>query len=255
MRRFVLCFFAVLVLVSAAFGEGSPAHIVIRNALTCAGGNDEVFVQERDYSGRDFDPPDNPEDYAAVTVLAQEWAALPAPKNTIPTRRYGLMNPYDPVYITTYGDTLEISDWGGDNIYAVRVFDHEGKFITGDSVLNEQHSPLTIKLTSEQQDYYLEFAQARVNYDEPLELTIDTDSSPEYCYVLLRMKAGRERRHKPGAAAVKVPAGLAKDYEASQEVLEDYMLRHGIKSVGDLKADDFVNIAVEQARKDSRPPE
>ena len=248
MRKFVLSVWAVLACAGAAFGEGSPAHIVIRNALTCAGGNDEVFVQERD-------PPENPEDYATVTVLAQEWAGLPAPKNTIPTRRYGLINPYDPVYITTYGDTLEISDWGGDNIYAFRLFDHEGKFITGDSVLNEQHTSLTIKLTPEAQDYYLEFAQARVNYDEPLELTIDTDSSPDYCYVLLSMKAGRERRQKPGAGGKKVPAGLTKDYEASQEVLEDYMLRHGIKNIGDLTADDFVNIAVEQARKSSRPPE
>ena len=253
MRRFVLCVLAVLVCGGAAFGEGSPAHIVIRNALTCAGGNDEVFVPEHDYSTLDYDPPENPEDYASVTVLAQEWSGLPIPKNTIPTRRYGLMNPYDPVYITTYGDTLEISDWGGDNIYAFRVFDKDGKFITGDSVLNEQHTSPTIKLTSEAQDYYLEFAQARVNYDEPLELTIDTDSSPEYCYVLLRLKAGRERKEKAGA--VKVPAGLTKDYEASQEVLEDYMRRHNIKSIGDLKADDFVNIAVEQARKSSRPPE
>ena len=253
MKRFALCILALLVCTGIACGEGSPAHIVIRNALTCTGGNDEVFVQEHDYSRLDYDPPENPEDYAAVTVLAQEWAALPAPKNTVPAQRYGLMNPYDPVYITTYGDTLEISDWGGDNIYAFRVFDHEGKFITGDSVLNEQHTSPVIKLTPEAQDYYLEFAQARVNYDEPLELTVDTDSSPEYCYVLLRMKAGRERRQKPGA--VNVPSGLAKDYEASQEVLEDYMRRHGIKSIGDLKADDFVNIAVEQARKSSRPPE
>ena len=253
MRKFVLCILAVLICAGAAFGEGSPAHIVVRNALTCAGGNDEVFVQERDYSGLDYDPPENPEDYASVTVLAQEWSGLPAPKNTIPTQRYGLMNPFDPVYITTYGDTLEISDWGGDNIYAFRVFDHEGKFITGDSVLNEQHTSPAIKLAPEQQDYYLEFAQAKVNYDEPLELTIDTDSPPEYCYVLLRMKAGRERKRK--AEAVKVPAGLAKDYETSQEVLEEYMQRHGIKSIGDLTADDFVNIAVEQARKSSRPPE
>ena len=79
MRKILLCVLAVLVLAGAAFGEGSPAHIVIRNALTCAGGNDEVFVQERDFSGLDYDPQENPEDYASVTVLAQEWSGLPAP--------------------------------------------------------------------------------------------------------------------------------------------------------------------------------
>ena len=253
MRRFVLCFFAVLVLVSAAFGEGSPAHIVIRNALTCAGGNDEVFVQERDYSGLDFDPPENPEDYAAVTVLAQEWAALPAPKNTIPTRRYGLMNPYDPVYITTYGDTLEISDWGGDEIYAFRIFDKDGRFITGDSVLNGPHTPQTIKLASEPENYYFEFAQRKVIYDDTEGLKTDPDSSPEYCYVLLRMNAGREKRLEEDT--VQVPQEYADKYGASQAEIMDYMRRHGIKNISDLKADDFVNMTVEKARELSRPKE
>ena len=168
------------------------------------------------------------------------------------------MNPYDPVEIVVYGDTLEISDWGGDGVYSFRLFDSEGRFITGDSMLNEQHTSTKIKLTPEKQDYYLEFAQARVNYGDEADYTdtepeapsLDPETSPEYCYVYLRMSAGRTRRLR--AEDVRVPPEIAGDYEASQTEVQEYMLRRNIKSIGDLTADDFVNIAVERARKLSR---
>ena len=253
MKRFALCILAVLVCTGIACGEGSPAHIVIRNALTCTGGNDEVFVQEHDYSSLEYDPPASPEQHTSITVLAQEWSKIRAGNNEVPARRNGLINPYDPVYITAYGSELEISDWGGDNIYLFRVLDNEGIYITGDSVRNEEHALRKIRLTSEPKDYYLEFSQARINYDDPLGITIDNNSPQEYCYILLRMQAGRARRQKE--ESVRVPSGLARDYEASQSAVESYMLRHNIKDIGDLTADDFVNIAVEEARKNSRPLE
>ena len=261
MRKILYCIAVVLVCACSAFGEGSPAHIVIRNAMKCTGGNDEVFVQEHDYSGWEYDPADDPDQFGGVTVLADEWSRLPAPKNTVPYRRYGLLNPYDPVEITAYGDTLDISDWGGDGVYSFRVFDGEGRFITGDSLLNEEHSVKTVKLTPEMQDYYLEFAQARVNYgsddgegdSEPETPSLDPESSPEYCYIFLRMSAGRSRRLKPGT--VRVPSELAGDYEATQAEIQEYMLRRNIKSIGDLTADDFVNMAVERARRLSRGQE
>ena len=227
--------------------------------MKCTGGNDAVFVQEHDYSDWEYDPADDPDQYSGVTVLADEWSTLPAPKNTVPSRRYGLMNQYDPVEITAYGDTLEISDWGGDGVYSFRLFDSEGSFITGDSMLNEQHVATKIKLTLEKQDYYLEFAQAKVNYgnddaededSEPEAPSIDPKTSPEYCYILLRMSAGRNRKLK--AENVKVPSELAGDYEASQAEIHEYMTRRNIKSIGDLTADDFVNMAVERARRLSR---
>lgn len=260
MRRIFCGLVLVILCVSSAFGEGSPAHVVIRNAMKCTGGNDEVFVQEHDYSDWEYDPADDPDQFDGVTVLAQEWSNLPAPKNTVPTRRYALLNPYDPVEIIAYGDTLEISDWGGDGVYSFRVFDSEGRFIAGDSMLNEQHTSTKIKLTPEMQDYYLEFAQARVNYgsdgsdgedDSDSESpSLDPETSPEYCYVLLRMSAGRNRKLK--SEPVKIPSELAGDYEASQAEIHEYMLRRNIKSFGDLTADDFVNIAVERARMLSR---
>ena len=252
MRKFLLCFAVVVVCASAAFGEGSPAHVVIRNAMKCTGGNDAVFVQEHDYSDWEYDPADDPDQFDGITVLADEWSALPIPKNTVPTRRYALLNPYDPVEIIAYGNTLEISDWGGDGVYSFRVFDSDGRFITGDSMLNEQHTSTKITLNPEMQNYYLEFAQAKVNYpdDDYTELeapSIDTKTSPEYCYVLLKMSAGRNRKLK--SEPVKVPPELAGDYEASQAEIQEYMLRRNIKSIGDLTADDFVNMAVERARR------
>ncbi len=259
MRKFLLCFAVVVVCTSAAFGDGSPAHVVIRNAMKCTGGNDAVFVQEHDYSDWEYDPADDPDQYSGVTVLADEWSALPIPKNTVPTRRYALLNPYNPVEIIAYGNTLEISDWGGDGVYSFRVFDSEGRFITGDSMLNEQHTSTKITLNPEMQNYYLEFAQAKVNYGsdndededtEPEAPSIDPETSPEYCYILLKMSAGRNRKLK--SEPVKVPPELAGDYEASQAEIQEYMLRRNIKSIGDLTADDFVNMAVERARRLSR---
>lgn len=259
MKRFFSGLVLAILCVSSAFGEGSPAHVVIRNAMKCAGGNDTVFVQEHDYSDWEYDPADEPDQFSGVTVLAEEWSRLPAPKNTVPSRRYGLMNPDDPVNIIAYGGTLEISDWGGDGVYSFRIFDAEGRFITGDSLLNEQHTSTKINLTPEIQDYYLEFAQAKVNYGdddaddegaEPEAPSIDPQTSPEYCYILLRMSAGRTRKLKP--EDIQVPPEIAGDYEASQNEVQEYMLRRNIKSIGDLTADDFVNIAVERARKLSR---
>ena len=256
MKRFVLGLVLVIMLEALAFGEGSPAHVVIRNAMKCTGGNDEVFVQVHDYSDWEYDPADDPDQFSGVTVLAQEWSKLPAPKNTIPSRRYGLMNQYDPVNIIAYGDTLEISDWGGDGVYSFRVFDAEGRFITGDSLLNEQHIATKIKLTPEMQDYYLEFAQASVNYGDddaddedtkPEAPLLNPETSPEYCYIFLRMSAGRNRKLKP--EDIRVPPEIAGDYEASQAEVQEYMTRRNIKSIGDLTADDFVNMAVERARR------
>ncbi len=258
MRRIFCSMVLAMMCVSSAFGEGSPAHVVIRNAMKCTGGNDSVFVQEHDYSDWEYDPADDPDQYSGITVLAEQWSNLPAPKNTIPSRRYSLMNPYEPVNIIAYGDTLEISDWGGDGVYSFRLFDSEGRFITGDSMLNEQHTSTKIKLTPEMQDYYLEFAQASVNYGdddsdaEPDAPSLDPKSSPEYCYVYLRMSAGRTRKLRPGDSSTRIPPEIAGDYETSQAEVQEYMLRRNIKSIGDLTADDFVNMAVERARRLSR---
>ena len=251
MNKLLWCIAIVIVCASMAFGEGSPPHVMIRNALKCTGGSDGVFVQEHDYSDWEYDPPDDEDQYAGFTVLAQEWANLPAPRNTVPTQRHGLVNPYEPVEITAYGDTLEISDWGGDDIYAFRLFDKDGKFITGNSVLNGRHTPQTIKLTPEPENYYLEFAQRKVIEDDAEGLIADPEDSPEYCYVLLRMSAGRARNLKD--EPVRVPPEHAEEYEASQVYVQDYMRRHGIKNIGDLTADDFVNMAVEKAREASHP--
>lgn len=247
MKKLVCVVMLVLMSACSASGEGAPAHIVIRNAMKCTGGNDSVFVQEHDYSSWDYDPPDNPDDYASINVLAQEWSALPKPKDTPPVKSYGLMNDYEPVEITVYGNRLEISDWGGDDVYSFRIFDAEGKFITGDSILNEKHNVVSMDVTSEPAAYYLEFAQTRVSYDDPEEITIETGRAPEYCYILMRIGGGREKRLK--SSPVRVPD----NYETAQSELEDYMKRHNIKNMSDLTADDFVNISVERARKNSQP--
>ena len=71
------------------------------------------------------------------------------------------------------------------------------------------------------------------------------------------MNAGRTRRLKGEATEenINVPPELTEEYYSSQAYVEDYMRRHGIKNMGDLTADDFVNMAVERARGLSRPKE
>ena len=254
MKKLLLCTAMLLLCASMAFSEGSPPHVMIRNALKCTGGSDGVFVQEHDYSGWEHDPSDDADQFAGFSVLAQEeWSRLSFPINTVPTREYGLVNPDDPVEITAYGDTLEISDWGGDEIYAIRIFDKDGRFITGDSVLNGPRTPQTIKLKPEPENYYLEFTQRKVIYDDTEGLITDPKSSPEHCYVLLRMSAGREKHREE--ETVQVPPEYADKYGMSQAEVRDYMRRHGIKNISGLKADDFVNMTVEKARELSRPKE
>lgn len=187
MRKILCCL--LILAASAAFGDGLPAHVMIGSVSRCTGGNDSVYVQEQEYING---PDENRDIYPSITVLAREWSDVPASKDTVPTRQRGLMNPGEPVEITAFGDTVYINEWGGSDIYAMRVFDGEGAFIAGDSVLNQTHNPIALKLSSEPQNFYIEFAQAQVNYDDdPLNPTLDPNTSPQYCYVLLSMTAGR----------------------------------------------------------------
>ena len=94
------------------------------------------------------------------------------------------MNPNEPVEITAKGNSVTISDWGGDDVYSVRVFDSNGELVEVNSGEDSRKFPITVTLTREPKDYYLEIMQKDTKYE--------TDSEAEFCYVLLRMKSGHD---------------------------------------------------------------
>ena len=111
-------------------------------------------------------------------------STLPVKRGNIPSRENSLLNPSQPVEITAKGNTVTIADWGGDDVYSVRLFDENGELIEVNSEEDSRKFPVTVTLTSEPKNYYLEIMQKDMKYD--------TDSETEFCYVLLRMKSGHD---------------------------------------------------------------
>ena len=177
--RKILCVMAVLVLSGVAFADVVPPYVAIMNAEKITGGNDAVYVSDNSY-GNFSDGSPVPD----ITVMSHLRSTLPVERGNVPTRENSLLNPNEPVEITARGNTVTISDWGGDDVYSVRLFDSSGELVEVNSEEDSRKFPVTVNLTSSPKDYYLEIMQKDTKYD--------TDSDAEFCYVLLRMKSGHD---------------------------------------------------------------
>lgn len=179
--RKILCVIAVFVMIGTACADVMPPYVVIANSERISGGNDFVYVSEN--AGGNLDGLPIPD----ITITGHLRSTLPVTRGNIPSRENSLLNPDEPVEIISRGNLITISDWGGDDVYSVRVFDGKGEPVemgeaSGDE--NDRKSPVTVRLTPQPKDYYLEIMQKDMKYD--------TDSDPEFCYVLLRMKSGHD---------------------------------------------------------------
>lgn len=177
--RKIFCIMAVLMLACISFADVMPPYVVITNAEKISGGNDYVYVSEND-GGNFVDGMPVPD----ITITGHLRSTLPITRGNVPTRQNSLLNPSQPVEITARGNTVTISDWGGDDVYSVRLFDANGELIEVNSEEDSRKFPVTVTLTSEPKNYYLEIMQKDMKYD--------TDSETEFCYVLLRMKSGHD---------------------------------------------------------------
>ena len=175
----ILCIMAVLIAFSGiSFADVTPPYVIIGNAESISGGNDYVYISENAGGNLDGSPvPD-------ITITGHLRSTMPVTRGNVPSRENSLLNPNEPVEITARGNTVTISDWGGDDVYSVRVFDGNGELIEVNSDEDSRKFPVTVNLTSTPKDYYLEIMQKDTKYD--------TDSDPEFCYVLLRMKSGHD---------------------------------------------------------------
>ena len=180
MRKF-LCFMAVFAMAGTSFADVMPPYVVIGRAESISGGNDFVYVSEN--AGENLDGLPIPD----ITITGHLRSTLPVTRGSIPSRENSLLNPNEPVEITARGNTVTISDWGGDDVCSVRVFDAKGEPVETEAASGDEDggkSPVTVSLTPAPKDYYLEIMQKDMKYD--------TDSDPEFCYVLLRMKSGHD---------------------------------------------------------------
>ena len=216
----ILCTFAFMfMLVSCAYADGEPAHIVLGNVINLSGGNDYVYIQTDDYSVSDTSAA------SSITVLDYEWSAQPVMFGSIPSGRNALLNPDEPVDIITKGEDLPIINWGGEGVYSMRILDSNGNAILKDTLRTRSGKPVMIKLTPEYRHYYIEFAQTELDYDyNPDVGYVPSVNSSEahvtYCYVLLRMKGTKTDEHES------VPAKQEKkESSAAAEVIEDIYKR------------------------------
>ena len=177
MKKF-LCVMAVLMLCGISFADVMPPYVVITNAEKISGGNDFVYVS--DNAGQNLDGLPVPD----ITITGQLRSTLPVQRGNVPSRENSLLNPSEPVEITARGNSVTISDWGGDDVYSVRLFDSNGELVEVNSDEDSRKYPVTVSLSPSPKDYYLEIMQKDTKYD--------TDSEPEFCYVLLRMKSGHD---------------------------------------------------------------
>lgn len=177
MKKF-LCVMAVLMLCGISFADVMPPYVVISNAEKISGGNDFVYVS--DNAGQNLDGLPVPD----ITITGQLRSTLPVQRGNVPSRENSLLNPSEPVEITARGNSVTISDWGGDDVYSVRLFDSSGELVEVNSDEDSRKYPVTVSLSPSPKDYYLEIMQKDTKYD--------TDSEPEFCYVLLRMKSGHD---------------------------------------------------------------
>ena len=176
--RKIFCVMAVLMLAGISFADVIPPYVVIANTESISGGNDYVYIS--DNTGVNLDGSPVPD----ITITGHLRSTLPVVRGNIPTRENSLLNPNQPVEITARGNTVTISDWGGDDVYSVRIFDSKGELVEVNSEEDSRKFPVTVSLTPQPQDYYLEIMQKDTKYE--------TDSEPEFCYVLLRMKSGHD---------------------------------------------------------------
>ena len=177
--RKILSVMAVLMLACISFADVMPPYVVITNAEKISGGNDYVYVSEND-GGNFVDGSPVPD----ITITGHLRSTLPITRGNVPTRQNSLLNPSQPVEITARGNTVTISDWGGDDVYSVRLFDSNGELVEVNSEEDSRKYPVTVSLSPSPKDYYLEIMQKDTRYE--------TDSEPEFCYVLLRMKSGND---------------------------------------------------------------
>ena len=176
--RKLLFIMAVFMLTGTSFADVMPPYVVIGNAEKVTGGNDAVYVSEN--AGENLDGSPVPD----ITIMSHLRSTLPVSRGSLPSRQNSLLNPNDPVEITANGNTVTISDWGGDDVYSVRVFNAKGELIEVNSEEDSRKYPVTLNLTPEAQDFYVEIMQKDMRFD--------TDTEPEFCYVLVRAKSGHD---------------------------------------------------------------
>lgn len=206
MRKF-LCVIAVLgVLSGISFADGIPPYVVIGNAESISGGNDYVYVSENMGANLDGSPmPD-------ITITGRERSRLPISRGSVPTRANSLLNPDEPVEITAKDNNILISDWGGDDVYSVRLFDSSGELVEVNSEEDSRKFPVTVNLESQPRDYYIEFMQKAPQNE---------DAETEFCYVLVRVKA-QNSAHDPVISSDKGKLRLGNPIEAIGEIYRRY---------------------------------
>lgn len=212
MKKF-LCILALITALSAtaSYSDEEPPHFMMFNALKLSGGNDAVHVREFDYTDRKYDPTEEDDrtsyEFAYnITVLEQKWSDKQAPKDTRPAKRNGLLNAGEPVEITAFGDKLVLTSWHSDGI---RVLDSRGRELFSDNITRRDHKEFELKASQLPTDYYVELSQTETVYSRTPSIGIGPFSVPlgrganasksDYCYVLLRVTAGRERRFYEGS--------------------------------------------------------
>lgn len=114
-----------------------------------------------------------------VRIDPLKWSSKPVPKNTVPTKQYGLLNPDKPIIIGYLADApvklgLDYYQYGDADM---RILDENGNTL---GTVTEKNPEFLLHVSSRPKKYYLEFYEPGLSAINPQTIT------PHYCYVLLQ---------------------------------------------------------------------
>ncbi len=176
-----------------------------------------------------------------VEAFEPQGSGSRKPAGKIPTAKTGLLNPKNPIDVTSYSDKVlfgfasstEFQTWSSS---VVRVIDSKGKVL---ATLKKDGESAEITLSQKPAKYYVELSR-------------NDKGKSEYFYILLNMKASDIQPAYSARVATEESErerAQKKEFDEYMSVEQDYMKKRGLKNRGDLTEDDMTNIVDEYGKK------
>lgn len=176
-----------------------------------------------------------------VTVFEPQGSGSRKPAGKIPTEKTSLLNPKNPIDVTSYSDKVlfgfanstEFQTWSSS---VVRVIDSKGKVL---ATLKKDGDSAKITVSPKPAKYYVELSRNDNGKSEYFYILLNmkaTDVKPAYSAKIAKEDSERERAQK-------------KEFDEYMSVEQDYMKKRGLKNRGDLTEDDMTNIVDEYGKK------
>ena len=156
-----------------------------------------------------------------------KMSAKPVPKNTVPSAKTGLLNPRNPVKVTTFSNklTLDFDDYDL-GTYPMRLLDSKGRELG-----STKDEKIEVTLPDGAADYYIELSDRE-------------GRTWKYYYILVNIEPDPVKPAED-PQVTKTLAGFEAAIKQGEQKLQNYMDRHGITDPKQLTEKDMMNMTKE----------